>query len=384
VDLRAASRIDLLLASCHEELAQRKQGLRILKSNDDCRRLLVEYTTAVALAVDSLDEDADIRGVLQSESNKPASAVTSAYRTAAARLAADLASGRQGLPAWVAEQARAKGDDRDAAWQSFLDAHHLYRALDEFGADVAAESARSGKLFEASQVLKEHFKKTRSVEPVPGRGFWGRLKSAVNAVGRAVVRLGKSFGLSQGAKRIFAKLAGRGVPGVNVVLVIGDALSAVSIEARHEMRQRQVDVDNWRRDAHGIYSDELDDIGRLLQRRLIAGRTSVTRKIRTYYKAADGCLDDLAVLRRGLSAVEASLQRRIQLCDRLLVERLAACQGLTPIEITQVRRTPNHDLHVTCGAGKNARRLRSHLQPLMLTEQVTVVVPRSNGNGGRR
>lgn len=276
-ELRAASRLDDLVRACDDELTARATALRILKAHDDCRRRLVEYAGTASEAAERLLAGVpELRADLDAESAKLTGAVASAHRSALARLRQNLAEARAGVPAWV--ERNSSGTDLVAAWAAYVEASGLDGAIDAFAADVAEQSARTGRLLEATSALRESVAARRSLAPPPGRGLWARLRSAAKVVVQAVVRVGKSFTLTHGVRALLARLAGRAVPGVNVVMIVGEALAAAAMESREELRQRRAAQQSWSR---------------------------ATR---------DGCANDLAELRRWSSA--ASTERAGTSCAR--------------------------------------------------------------------
>jgi len=183
----------------------------------------------------------------------------------------------------------------------------------------------------------------------------------------------KSFGFSRGATRLFAKLGGRAVPGVNIALVIGDSLEAVSAELRVELRRRQLLIADWERDSRKVLVAEVDELTTLLHARLVVARTTLFDDIDTHYRLAERCLKRQKAAARRFSALSRQAHRHVRECDRLLVERLASSQGL-PTVISNVRRIPNRELRVTCSAGTDTRELQASLQHLLLSEHVSVVL----------
>jgi hypothetical protein len=190
---------------------------------------------------------------------------------------------------------------------------------------------------------------------------------------RTAVRGGKSFTLSQGVRGLLARLAGRAVPGVNVVLIVGEALAAAATESREELRQRRAAQQSWSRATRQGCSTDLDEVAALVQRRLDRTRRDVVRQVRAHYRQADHALAAYDRVGSWLRAVVVQSEQLVARCDRLLVERLADAYGLAAVVIERTERVPNARLHVVQAGGRvDDEALHRTLQPLLPFEEVTV------------
>lgn len=367
--LRKASRIDDLTTTCHQVLLSRAEALQILRSHDSVRTQLHGFAGAAKLVADLLGTPTfDLQAEFRAESNKLVQSASAASHVAEARIAADIAAVRGALPDWLA---RVHQESAEEQWNQLLEEHHLHRALDEFAADVAKESARNGALFEATTALRKRFELRRRSAPKPGRGLFGAVVSGMKVVVRATVRVAKSLGVSRGVARLLAKLGGRAIPGAGWGLLATEGLEAISIELRAELKDRQVAVQDWERDARRLYVEELDDLAELLKRRLQEAHVQLVREVRLHYSTAGRVLGEQKRLARDAEQIARAATRAMAQSDRELVEDLATSQGLT-VDCRSVTRVPGRSMTIRVGATTEPKPVQLALQPLLLSEDVIV------------
>jgi hypothetical protein len=368
-ELRHASRIEILEEKCRELLFSRADALRVQKKHDSRRVRLIEYSAACRAVAALLEgEPGELIAEFRAEKNKLLSSIDAVARNAEGRLLADVASARKDIPTWLEKH---QGDDADARWNRFLEAHEVLRALDEFVAEVGREVARQGALFEAATALRERFAIRREQKAKPGTGWFGKLKSGVKIAARAGVRMLKDFGVSRGLTKLLAKLGSRSVPYAGWTLVVSDAAAAISAETRDEIKRRRARSDAWEHDMRSLYEAELSDVEAIVRRRLRDSRRALVADVRHHYGQAETVLAKRSTVRHRAQYLLETGALAIAACDKEFVEELASTQGLD-LAVVKVDRTPGRELLVEIEDPDVVERAERTLRPLLLSEIVTV------------
>lgn len=366
--LREASRIENLEASCRELLLSRSEALRVQKTYDRRRIRLGEYAASCTVISNLLCESPnDMIAEFRAEANKLVRAIACVARNADVRLKADVASARADLPRWLKKH---KGNPADS-WNQYLDDHHLFAALEEFGAEVARECERHGTLFEATTALRERFKLRRAPTDKPSKGWLSKLRSTAKVVAKAGLRILKDLGISRGVSKVLAKVSSRFVPGAGWAVAAADVLGAVSAETRAEIKKRRLDTESWERDTRGLFDEELDQVSIIVARRLRESRERLLAEVRNHYTQAEAIVAQRPAQSKRANALRRRALAAISECDREFVLALADTQGLT-VEVTAANRTPGRVLRIEITGPTSASEVERTLRPLLLNEKIIV------------
>lgn len=365
--LATASRIHDLTAACESVLVARASVLRLRAEHDRPRRNLVELGAAAGLVATEVgDDQTSLFRLVDRECDTIRERAAILQSDAATQLGAAVAQARHGLDQWLAKH-RGDGDQKlNSAWQKYIERCGLYRVLNEYD-DGLRERLTERRISTVALRFKEASPpKGRRLKSAPGRGAWGWVKSGLRAVRRGAVAAVRALGVDRGLAMLFAKLAGRAVPGVGWWLVGVDALQGLSQGAREELAARRISADSWAADQRGtclrfIVSAEASIRGTLKKSNRVLRTT-----VEDHRSAARQALDGSVAVRDALLRAAEAAEHVTSACDLDLVSALLAHDGIS-LRVNRVHRVPNRSLEVAlAGDGDHQRALEvlnHHLAP---------------------
>lgn len=366
-DLATASRIRDLTAACESVLVARASVLRIRAEHDRPRRNLVELGAAAGLVATELgDEQGPLARLINRECDAILERAAILQSDAATQLGAAAVQARHGLDKWLAKH-RGDGERQlNSAWQTYLERSGLYRVLKDYD-DRLRERLAERRITTVALRFKEPSpSKGRRLKSAPGRGAWGWVKSGLRAMRRGAVAAVRALGVDRGLAMLFAKLAGRAVPGVGWWLVGVDALQGLSKGAREELAARRLSVDAWAADQRGTCLAFICSAEASIRATLRKSDRALRTTVEDHRSAAQQALDESVDLRDVLLRTSEAAEEATSACDRDLVSALLAHDGFN-LRVNRVRRVPNRSLEVAFGGSGDHERaieaLNGHLAP---------------------
>jgi hypothetical protein len=346
-DLGRASRIDELTRACDSALTSRAAVLRIRARHDRPRRRLQELGTAARLIAGELGDGHQLLSQhLEREAESLVRALAEAHDDASVRLDAAMADAHKGLSRWVRKHRDSDEERLNADWNKYLVSTGFTVLLDQYVDDVRSEIKRSRTTIHATEFVDRKFQSTKRLTASSDRGLWGRVKSGLRALRRATAASLRAIGVDRGVAMLFAKLAGRAVPGVGWWLVGVDAVQGLSTGTREELAARRIRADEWGKDQLIACEDELA-LARELVAASLAGADEATRtQVEARLSDAKKALQAASQLREGLVSASDAARAAVSACDRDLVTALLAHDGFI-IGVRDVRRVPNEEAVVT-------------------------------------
>lgn len=366
-DLATASRIRDLTAACESVLVARASVLRIRADHDRLRLKLVELGAAAALVATELgDEQAALARLVNRECDAILERAAILQSDAVTQLGAAVARAKHGLDNWLAEH-RGDGDQKlNSAWQTYLERTGLYRVLKDYN-DHLRERLAERRIATAAIRFKEpRPPKGRRLKTATGRGAWGWVKSGLRAVRRGAVAAVRALGVDRGLAMLFARLAGRAVPGVGWWLVGVDALQGLLKGAREELAARRLSVEAWAADQRGTCLRFISSVEASVLSVLKTSDSAMQATVQDHRRSAQQALDDIVDVRDSLLRTSAVAEEAAAACDRDLASALLAHDGFV-LGVKRVHRVPNRSMEVTfAGTGEHVRAIEAlnrHLAP---------------------
>ena len=366
-DLAVASRVRDLTAACESVLVSRASVLRIRADHDRPRQKLVELGAAASLVASELgDEQAALARLVKRECDAILERAAILQSDAVTQLGAAVAQARHGLGKWLAKH-RGDGDQQlNSAWQTYLERSGLYRVLKDYDEHLRERLAERRIATAAIRFKEPSPPEGRRLKSAPGRGAWGWFKSGLRAVRRGAAAAVRALGVDRGLAMLFAKLAGRAVPGVGWWLVGVDALQGLSQGAREELAARRLSQEAWAADQRGTCLRFISGAEASIRSVLKKADRSMQATVEDHRKAAQQALDETVEVRDSLLRSAAAAEEATAACDLELVSALLTHDGFN-LRVSRVRRVPNRSMEVAfAGTGEHEQAIEAlnrHLAP---------------------
>lgn len=371
--LGTASRIHDLTTACDSVLVSRASVLRIRAEHDHPRRQLVELGASAALVAGELGEDqGTLARLIDRECDAILDRAAILQSDATAQLGAAVAKAKHRLDRWLTKHRGDGGKKLNSAWQTYLEDSGMFRVLTDYD-DRLRERLTERRIATVALRFKEPDPSTgRRLKSAPGRGAWGWVKSGFRAVRRSAVGAVRALGVDRGLAMLFAKLAGRAVPGVGWWLVGVDALQGLSQGAREELAARRISVDAWAADQRSACLRFISSTEASIRSVLKKSDRTLRTTVENHRNAARQALDESAAVRDGLLRAAEAAEDATSACDRDLVSALLAHDRFS-LRVNRVRRVPNRSLEVEFGGSGDRVRAIEALNRNLAPETVSDV-----------